>query len=186
MRPRSTFLVLFLATAALGACATATPYQPLQSGSAASGGYTNQRITENRYRVNFVGNSLTSRPTVENYLLYRAAELTTQQGFDWFAMADRQTDTNRNTYVDRPYGPGAYGYWGPSWRYRGRGFGWRSWDPYRGDPFWGDTIDVHTVTSFEATAEIIMHRGPAPGDDRTAFDARSVLQNLGPEIQRPD
>ena len=39
---------------------------------------------ENRYRVSFAGNSATSLQTVDDYLLYRAAELTVQTGHDWF------------------------------------------------------------------------------------------------------
>ncbi len=39
-------------------CMTATPYQPEISGKAASGGYSDERLSENRYKVNFTGNSL--------------------------------------------------------------------------------------------------------------------------------
>jgi hypothetical protein len=46
-------------------------------------------------------------------------------------------------------------------------------------------MDIRTVQKFEATAEIIMHRGAKPTDDPRAFDARSVMENLGPRIQRP-
>ena len=72
---------LFLAAAAtaavvLGGCATATPYQPLQPGWTASGGFSERQIEPNRWQVSFSGNSLTSRQTVETYLLFRSAELT--------------------------------------------------------------------------------------------------------------
>ncbi|MBP7650879.1 MAG: hypothetical protein KBF34_01760 [Phenylobacterium sp.] len=176
--------------ATLGACATATPYQPNIRGQATSGGFSEVRLEADRFRVNFSGNSLTSRETVEGYLLYRAAELTVAQGYDWFAVVDRQTDRNARTYVEpdpfyRPwYGP-SYNYWRPSWRYYGGGYGWRSWDPFFGDPFWGDRMDVRTVERFEASAEIVMHRGPKPQDDARAFDARAVMDNLGPRVLRP-
>src|SRR5512139_1039024 len=129
----------------VSACATPTAYQPLDPRDRASGGYSEQRIESNRFRVVFRGNSMTSRETVETYLLYRAAELTLANGYDWFVMADRDTERHSNTYVDRPFGAGRWGYWGPRWSYYGHGFGWRSWDPYWGDPFWGDTLDVRTV-----------------------------------------
>lgn len=176
--------------ATLGACATATPYQPNIRGQATSGGFSEVRLEADRFRVNFSGNSLTSRETVEGYLLYRAAELTVAQGYDWFAVVDRQTDRNARTYVEpdpfyRPwYGP-SYNFWRPSWRYYGGGYGWRSWDPFFGDPFWGDRMDVRTVERFEASAEIVMHRGPKPQDDARAFDARAVMDNLGPRVLRP-
>ena len=71
--------------AGLAACATPTPYQPnarVQSlgGMAASGGYSEVRLEPDRWRVNFAGNSMTSRETVEGYLLFHAAELTLQNG----------------------------------------------------------------------------------------------------------
>ena len=168
----------------LSACATPTPYQPLARGSAVSGGYSDQRIEENRYRVTFSGNSLTSRERVENYLLFRAAELTKQAGYDGFTMVQRATDPRtRTTGYRDPFGPGPWGYWGPSWRYRHGGY-WHMWDPWGRDPFWGDRIDVRTVTAFEASAEIIMYRGRRP-DDPASFDAAQVLANLGPSIQYP-
>src|SRR4051812_48968858 len=102
--------------AAITGCATATPYQPLTTRGDARGGYSEQRLEENRFRVMFTGNSFTSRQTVENYLLYRAAELTTQAGFDGFTMTDRGTDPHTTTRVFHdPFGPGPWGYWGPSW-----------------------------------------------------------------------
>lgn len=179
----------FVAVALLGACATATPYQPLNTrGSQASGGYTEQRIEENRYRVTFTGNQFTSRQRVENYLLYRAAELTEQAGYDGFTAVERSVDPNVRTRVTRdpfgPYGPGPWGYWGPSWRYRYGGLGWRYWDPWYGSRFWADDIDVRTVTSYEATAEIVMFRGARPNDPRS-FDAREVISNLRDTIELP-
>jgi hypothetical protein len=174
---------------ALGACATATPYQPLGApGNRVSGGFSERQIEQNRFLVTFAGNEMTSRQTVETYLLFRAAQLTTQQGYDWFVTADRETNRQSNTYVDRPFGSpwgGWGGMWGPRWRYYGRGFGWRSWDPWIGDPFWGDTMDVRTVDRYEASAEIVMGRGPKPADNPRAFDARDVMNRLGPSIILP-
>ncbi len=191
MSKRSVAFAAALAVAAgLAACATPTPYQPNLPGQATSGGYSEMRVEANRFRVNFAGNSLTSRETVESYLLFRAAELTVQNGYDWFSIVDRATDRDARTYVEpdpfyRPwYGP-AYGYWRPSWRYFGRGYGWRTWDPFWGDPFWADRVDVRTVERFEATAEIVMGKGAKPVDDPRAFDARAVIDNLRPRIQYP-
>jgi len=187
---KNSVLAALALAAGLSACATPTPYQPSVPGKASAGGYSEQRIEADRWRITFAGNSLTSRETVEAYLLFRAAELTVQQRHDWFTIVDRNTDRHSRTYVDpdplyRPwYGPG-FGYWRPSWRYYGGGFGWRSWDPFWGDPFWADRVDVRTVDRFEASAEIVMHDGPKPTGDPRAFDARGVVENLGPRIQRP-
>jgi hypothetical protein len=194
MTPRVTGALKALGLAAalglsigLAGCGTATPYQPVARGNATSGGFTDQRLDADRFRVTFAGNTMTSRETVETYLLYRAAELTAASGYDWFEMADRHTDHDRITYGDPDpfYGrPGyAYGYWRPAWRYHGGGYGWRGWDPFWGDPFWGDTYQ--TVDRYEASAEIIMHHGAKPEGERRAFDAHEVMSNLGPKIVRP-
>ena len=178
--------------AALSGCATATPYQPNIRGQAASGGFSEQQLTQDRFRVNFAGNTLTKRDTVERYLLYRAAELTLQQGYDWFEMDDRRTDRDQRTYIDRDpfYGPGygfgyGYGFWRPNWRYFGPGYGWRTWDPWFNRPFFADQIDVTTVQRFEASAEVLMHKGSPPHGASRAFDARQVQANLEPTIVRP-
>ena len=172
---------------ALASCATPTPYQPAAPGRTLGYGYSNYRIDDTHWRVTFSGNSLTSRETVEKYLLYRAAELTLEQGYDWFDTTDRHTERNTSYYATDPYynSPfwGAYGWgWRPYWRYYGHGYGWRTWDPFWGDPFWGDT--VQTVERFAAEAEIVMHHGPKP-EGAHGYDARQVMDNLGPKIQRP-
>jgi hypothetical protein len=191
MSKRSAGIALAIVLAAgLAACATPTPYQPNIAGQKTSGGYSEVRIEPDRFRVNFAGNTLTSRETVEGYLLFRAAELTVQQGYDWFAIVQRDTDKSVRTYVDPDpfyspwYGP-SYGYWRPYWRYYGGGYGWRTWNPYWGGPFWGSSVDIHTVEKFEASAEIVMHKGAKPAGDTHAFDARAVVDNLKPHIQYP-
>lgn len=179
-------VALALTGLGLAGCETATPYQPLQHGSQVSGGFTDQRLDADHYRVSFKGNDLTSRQTVESYLLYRAAELTVAQGYDWFETNDRHTERDKRTYLDPDpfYGPGyRWGYFRPNWSFYGRGYGWRSWGPFWGDPFFGDT--VQTVEQFEASAEISMGHGPKPQGDPRALDAHEVLANLGPKIQRP-
>lgn len=51
--------------AVLSGCATATPYQPAKPENPAASGFSELRMEPNRYRVTFVGNSLTSRKRVE-------------------------------------------------------------------------------------------------------------------------
>ncbi len=178
----------------LAACVTETPYQPAPPGHAGGGfGYRDSKIDSTHWRVAFSGNSFTSRETVEKYLLYRAAELTLEQGGDWFQTADRHTDAKTSYYGDPDpfyHSPfwNSYGWgWRPSWRYYGGfggGFGWRRWDPWFGDPFWADRVDIQQVQSFEASSEIVVGKGPAPGGERV-FDAHEVVKNLGPSVVKP-
>ena len=160
----------------LAGCETATPYQPLVTRGDLLGGFTDQRLDANHYRVSFQGNTETSRERVETYMLYRVAELTVNAGYDWFETADRHTDRDKTTYWDNDWGPGPYGYWRPSWRYWGA-YGWGGWCSRGG---WGSTT---TVQKFQASVEITMGHGPKPGD--RALDAREVMTYLGPKIERP-
>lgn len=188
-------IVAALATSTLlvAGCATETRYRPATGQGFNRQGYSERQVEPNRFLVSFAGNSVTSRDTVERYLFYRAAELTLQQGFDYFVMADRDTNLQSRTYstpgVGGPWGYGGFGgYWGPSWRYFGRGFGWRSWDPWFGGGFgpWGNDFDIRTIDRYEATAEIVMRKGPIPRENIRAFDARKVVESIGPSVQLPD
>lgn len=189
VRTTATAVALALSMAA---CTTATPYQPYRAESAGGvhGGFSEQRLQPDRFLVRFHGNELTSRERVEGYLLYRAAELTLQNGYDWFSIIDRHTEHDVETTVRpdpfyRPWYGSGYGNWHPDWRYYRRGYGWVGWHPGVGDPFWANHVDVTTVESFEATAEIILHKGPKPASEQRGFDARTVLANLGPTIVLP-
>jgi hypothetical protein len=180
-------IAMIAATAlTLAACATPTPYQPLATRGATTGGYSEVKVTSNRFRVTFAGNTLTSRETVERYLLYRAAEVTLNEGADWFEIADRHTDHQSRTYYDSdPFGYGYGAFWRPTWVYVGRGRYVRTIDPWGPGPFWPRDFSSETVTRFEASAEIIVGKGPKPGNDPAAFDAHEVTKNLGPNIVRP-
>lgn len=185
MRTPSLKTLALVATAGLtlAACATATPYQPAGFNGQRNG-YAEQRLETNRFRVSFSGNSLTSREQVEMSLLLRSAEVAAENGYDWFATVNRATDRDTR-FVGTPdpfysrynsfYGP----YWGPSWRYYRGGF-WSPWDSWGANDF-----DVRQVDRYEATAEIVMGRGPKPAGDPNAFDAREVIQNLGSRVARP-
>jgi hypothetical protein len=165
----------------LAACETTpTPYQPLSSSNQVSGGFTDQRLDDTHFRVTFKGNDLTSREQVETYLLYRAAELTVSQGFDWFEMVDRHTVNRGDAFVS-----GYGGYWAPYWRFHG-GRGWGQWDPFWDGPWggFGGDYDVQQIDRYEAIAEIAVGHGPKPAGDVRAFDARQVMSNLGPKIVR--
>lgn len=176
----------------LAGCAStgSTPYQPASSANAVQGGYSDTRLAEDRYSVTFAGNRLTSREQVETFLLYRAAELTQQRGYDWFVIVDKETErqVERQMGRDPMYDPWFYrdyGYWRPFWRYYVPRTGWNNWYPYYGDPFWADRMQDRTVERFEATAEIRLGRGLMPATDVRAFDARDVIARLGPQVRPP-
>jgi hypothetical protein len=147
----------------LAACASGpTPYQHARDGF----GYSEQRIEDNRYRVSFAGNSATSRQTVEDYLLYRAAELTVQTGHDWFAVVDRDTMQEFSGYGGSPeVGVGFGG---------GSGFG-----VGLSMPMFGGSGGSGRYT---ADMDILVHDGEKPQDDADAYDAFSVISRLQPKV----
>ena len=182
----------------LGACATATPYQAATDNQR---GYENQQIESNRWQISFAGNSLTDRQTVETYLLYRAAELTDMEGYDYFSVVQRATDENRRVVSSGFHDPFYSGFF-CDYRFYGRTgrlYGYpRGWYAHRAglrgfhsrfayrDPFWGGSgWDYREIVRYEATSEIVMGKGEKP-DDPSFFNADEVLMNLAGSIVRPD
>jgi hypothetical protein len=82
------FSLLILAISALTACAKPTAYGP--AGRPGSLGYSERSIGADQFRISFAGNGLTTREIVDRYLLYRAAELTRDNGFDYFIVGERR------------------------------------------------------------------------------------------------
>lgn len=159
--------------AIVAACATSTPYTPASTQS--EYGFSEQKIEADRYRITFRGNSLTTRDTVETYLLYRAAELTVENGYDYFIVVSDETE-KQTSYSGASY-PGPYFYG------RGRPFPYYGWG-YRWDPRFDD-IDIREVNRYTAMAYIVMGTGPKP-KKATAYTAQEVLDNLGSSIVLPE
>ncbi|MFC7291673.1 CC0125/CC1285 family lipoprotein [Hirschia litorea] len=170
---QSVLAILTTTSLVLAACASQPAYRPSSSYNGA--GYSEQIIETNRYQVSFRGSSLTPRDDVETYLLLRSAELTLQNGYDYFVIAERDTESKSRLY------PSAFG------RHPSRyGFGYSYFHPRAGwygayDPFW-DGPNYNEVTKYEATAEILMYKGEKPQDEVRAFDAQDVVNNVGPKV----
>ncbi len=161
----------------LAACATATPYGPAAQGGGY--GFSDQQIEQNRFRITFRGNSVTSRETVENALLYRAAELTVQQGYDYFVVVENDTEA-RTSYRGTTY-PAFYGRYGYGYPFHHPSYAF----PYYAYGFgWGYPYDTYTreITRYSAVAFVTMHEGSKPAGNAQAFDAREVMANLGPYV----
>lgn len=175
--PRFAALALVLGCVSLvGACTSIPVYR--ERGPGESVGYTDLRLTENRYRVTYAGGNATRRDEVEDFLLRRAAEVTLDSGYSHFVFDARDTSAEtyyRNTFASqRRFGIG-FGAYGPSpWYYSRFAFG---------DPFYGN--DLRPVTRFEAYSEIVMLQPGDAQDDPFAVDAREVLEALTPPPPPP-
>ena len=156
---------------AAAACASQPPYHPATSDS--STGYSDERLTDTRYRVNFTGGRTTRRGQVEDFLLLRSAEVTKAAGFAWFVFDTREMErtTYRNDFVGYPgWGPGFHG---------GFGWYWRNWayDPW--DPYWG--ANAFPDTRYEASAEIVLLTPAEAKTHEHALNADEVIEHLGPK-----
>lgn len=145
----------------LAACSTAnTVYGPIDKSGI---GFQEQKIESNRYSVVFTGDTDAPSSLVEKYALRRAAEITLDNGADWFRVASKSTykvggSSNRGTNVGVSAGGGSRGYSGV-----GVGIG----------------IDLTPDrSSFESRLEILTGVGDLPTEDKdTLYDAKSVLEN---------
>jgi hypothetical protein len=154
-------LALLLMAALLASCAT-----PYEKAGFFGGGYKDLRIDSNTASVSFTGNASTSRQTVETYLLYRCAEVTKDAGYDYFVLLNPTTE--RTVSV----GPGTYQQNTIISGTRSGGFATTT----------GTYNPGFTSTQYGADDVIKMFKGSKPEGNPFAFDAREVLQHLGPEV----
>jgi hypothetical protein len=158
--------VLIAAVAlSLTGCASLAPYGPQQGPRGQ--GYAEQRIESDRYRVSY--NGVGAPGPVADMALLRAADLTIEQGYDWFVITQR--------YVDgRPDSAGGFR---PSVSVGiGSGSG-----RYGGFRYSGISTGVDVGLNFQGPSptstvlEIRLGRGTRP-DGAEAYDAREVRYSL--------
>jgi hypothetical protein len=151
-------LILLASLILVTACATHTPYGPAKSSGTA--GYTSQKIETGRYRVSYTDNDAGRS---HDMALLRAAEITLQDGRDWFEITGGYTDqdgasSGSRTSVSVGGSSGSYG------RGVGVGVGF-------GIPVGSSGGKVTSVI------DIVTGKNPKP-DRPSVYDARSVDINL--------
>lgn len=161
MMKRLAIALTGLSALALSACASLAPYGAQQGPNGQ--GFSEQRIESNRYRVSYNGVGAAGR--VADWALLRAADLTTEQGYDWFEVTQSWTD-------GRPGGAGgvrpSVSIGGSSSRYGG---------------YSASSVGVGVGLNFSGpqptstTLEVVLGRGQKP-DRPNAYDARSVQGSI--------
>lgn len=164
MKARLKFGTLFL-LALLTACASQPLYSPAERPD--QPGYWETRLTDDRYRVTFVGRNTTSSEAVKNYALLRAAELTLAAGNDWFEIIDRNEDgqltTRREPNFTVGVGSSCYPFGCPV-----VGSRW----------YTGVHLDSRRQADrFRSSIEIRMGKGQ-PDDPTKVYDARELSRHL--------
>ncbi len=161
------FALVFVA-----ACASAPDYREARRDGAE--GYASRQAEANRHLVTYTGGEGDSARSVRDKALLRAAELTLEQGGDWFEVANSETSEDTSTDV----------------RFESGGL-----EPSpvvtRQCGLLGCTSRVEPATRFgtaqriEETAtvyahsiDIIIHSGLKPLDNPRAYDAAQTAANL--------
>ncbi|MGZ3273215.1 MAG: CC0125/CC1285 family lipoprotein [Caulobacteraceae bacterium] len=128
-------------------------------------GATDAAIEAGRYRVTFRGVSGASVQEVEDRALLHAANLALGQGYDWLRVINRTGGYAAPTSPQISFGIG------------GTSFG-------RGSAVSvGGSRTVGGEPTYVADLEVVFGKGPKPSLD--AYDARSVVDSLGPRLAPP-
>lgn len=153
-----------------------TPYQPMGFG----GGYSDVQYDRNTIKVSFRGNAFISKDTVNNYLLYRCAETTTEHGYDYFIIVDSNSDIKYSTYTT----PGRYE---EKTRASGNLYGYGNRINASGTSHTAGTYYPSKTTTFKKhkiTAMIKMFNGRKPKNEKNAYNARELMHYLSPNIAK--
>lgn len=161
MRTQRCAIAALAAAALLTGCAT--PYQPNGFG----GGYSDRKIDDNTYYVAYAGNGYTSRVQVFRAWIYRCAEMTTQNGYDYFVVlgpGERRSEAHEADSKAADAG-----------------------DAYR--QVKGAYVPVPIfvpsgrVTTYRVHATIRMYKGPTDTSQPAAFTAKEVLADLQAQVR---
>jgi len=157
-------LIAAVILASVAGCAT--PYGKY----GIAGGYKDSRIDENTFSISVDTNGYTSQQTTSMHGLYRASELTVENGFDYFVIVEGARNSTSmtiampgtstsNTTVN-VYGSTAYG---------------------RTTTHSSPTTYIPVVFP-NSTLVIKTYKGAKPEGVPNAYDARSVMKYLAPQI----
>jgi hypothetical protein len=164
-------LAFIAAAIVLSACASSGPPPYAAATGQSSAGYSETQIESNRYFVTYRAPGSAEASVLEDYALLRAAELTLQNGRDWF-WVDRRTLDEQNSRSSGPsigIGVGGGSYGGRSGVSGGVGFN---------IPLGGQS-PVQRARS--ATLEVRLGEGAKP-DEPNAYDARSLSTTIRARI----
>jgi len=174
MKSLPIFLLLSLVLM-LASCAT--KYAPV-SNSFWTGhtGYSEVPLDSSTWQVTFAGNDQTMDDVVNRYALYRAAEITSQRGFDYFVVLDNNDIAALTSTVNHNNTK-------------------QTEIQHTVDPQTGRVIPVAVTTnsgsstvtttaSHTVTKAVRMFAGARPADNPDAYDAHSMLSLMGPSIVR--
>lgn len=154
--------------------ACAADYQPAQTiGGIPVSGYTDALVDSHTAIVNFDGNRFTSPLTLNNYLLMRSAQVTIDNGYDYFIITSSNTvcinqriktkqENHYSTIPPKVY-PVVY----------------RTVDYQSSQTSLPNTCLDAKSSRGNVSAVIKMFKGNIPGGVHNAYDAQSIIGRLG-------
>jgi hypothetical protein len=92
MRTTLSLAFAFVSITCLGC---ATPYQPVGF----TGGFSETQLAPDLFRITFEGNGYTSTERAQDFALLRAADLCTEHGFKYFAIANESNTTDVSSFT---------------------------------------------------------------------------------------
>ena len=136
------------------------------------------------------GHKFTSRAEIENYLAWQAAQQTEAQKGTWFTFTESRAKGDTVAAPKRDPQGKRYSFrmenWRPVWRYKMKGdTAWKTWSPFSGAAFFADGKDPKTVTDFEVSAEVTVHKGPMDDLNPLAFEAGPLSDLLISQVSPP-
>jgi hypothetical protein len=171
MRSRS-MLIFIVVLGIVSGCAT--PYQKDSPWNVVVGGYSDYRLDESMFIVSFRGGNQTPVGTLIPYLLYRAAEVASAAGFEFFQIVEATRDVKTGTAVLPGYSQSqgsavAYGSGNVAYAYGSS------------QTF---SIPPQLLTYRENTliATVKGYRSVKP-EGAAVYNAKDVLRYLGPQIR---
>lgn len=165
------FAVTIMAAFAVSACATVPVYHPAIT--LGGSGFSDEKVDATHYIVNFQGDTSTSREMVEDYLLFRAAELTLDNNYDYFTVLEQSEDHETKVIPTKPIS---------GVRHREHEHSSYSYPYYLDGYDWDKTGRMNNIelTRHAASTYIEMFEGKAPSGNPFAFNAEDIISELDP------
>ncbi len=161
-----------------------TSYGPTgEYGGFPHGGYTDSNVNANTAIVSFVGNYFTPQNDIDNYLLYRSAKVTLENGYNYFVITSTSsscknievaTATTDHVTTNPPQLHRTY--------YSHTKYAGYSVSNTRTPRFYQFSAPCHQAQTHSATSVIKMFEGPVPAGLPRAFNAQDVIAHVGPSL----
>lgn len=165
----------------------ATSETPPTVAPAAPGVFTAQKKGANGFHLVIKGHKFTSRHDIELYMAYRASEITMDAKANWFTLVESRSKGDTAPPSKRDPAGLRYSfrmdYFRPVWSFKTGAGAAKRWSPFSGVAF--PDAEAKASSSYEVTADIVVHKGPMDDADPLAFEAGAVNDFLVNQVSPP-